>query len=72
MPALCKWRDPVNPARWRGHLDKLLPSAAEVKKKRNGGTTRSSSGDAIHREVPAFMTEVRALNSVSARWRLNG
>jgi hypothetical protein len=60
-----KWRDPVNPARWRGHLDKLLPSAAKVKKQRNGGTTRHHPA-MPYDEVPRFMTEVRALDSVSA------
>ena len=60
-----KWRDPVNPARWRGHLDKLLPSAAKVKKQRNGGTTRHHPA-MPYTEVPAFMIEVRALDSVSA------
>lgn len=27
-----KYRDPLNPARWRGHLDKLLPKPSRVKK----------------------------------------
>ncbi|HIN93525.1 MAG TPA: DUF4102 domain-containing protein, partial [Alphaproteobacteria bacterium] len=27
-----KYRDPINPARWRGHLDKLLPKPSRVKK----------------------------------------
>jgi integrase len=26
-----KYRDPLNPARWRGHLDKLLPKPSRVK-----------------------------------------
>jgi len=59
------WRDPLNPARWRGHLDKLLPSAAKVKKQRNGGTARHHPA-MPYTEVPQFMTEVRALDSVSA------
>jgi hypothetical protein len=27
-----KYRDPLNPARWRGHLDKLLPKPSRLKK----------------------------------------
>lgn len=60
-----QWRDSANPARWRGHLDKLLPSPARVKKQRNGGTTRHHPA-MPYTEVPAFMVEVRALDSVSA------
>jgi integrase len=54
-----KWRDPVNPARWRGHLDKLLPRPTKVKSVRHQPALD-------YREVPAFMVELRQLTSISA------
>jgi len=54
-----KYRDPLNPARWRGHLDKLLPKPSRVK--------RVSHHPAMpHTEVPAFMAELAGNGSVSA------
>ncbi len=54
-----KYRDPLNPARWRGHLDKLLPKPSRVKK--------SSHHPAMpHSEVPAFMGELWGNSSISA------
>ncbi len=55
-----KWRDPVNPARWKGHLDKLLPRPTRVK-------TVKHHPAMPYTELPAFMAELRALDSVSAR-----
>jgi integrase len=55
-----KYRDALNPARWRGHLDKLLPKPSRVR-------------NVVHHpampyeEVPAFMAELEQNGSVSAR-----
>lgn len=54
-----KYRDPLNPARWRGHLDKLLPKPTRVKK-----VTHHPAMP--HTEVPAFMAELTSNGSVSA------
>ena len=54
-----KYRDPLNPARWRGHLDKLLPKPSRVKKV-------SHHPAMPHTEVPAFMVELLGNGSVSA------
>jgi integrase len=54
-----KYRDPLNPARWRGHLDKLLPRPSRVKK-----VTHHPAMP--HTEVPAFMKELAGNGSVSA------
>ena len=54
-----QYRDPLNPARWRGHLDKLLPKPARVKK-----VTHHSAMP--HTEVPAFMAELSGSDTVSA------
>ena len=54
-----QYRDPLNPARWRGHLDKLLPKPARVKK-----VTHHPAMP--HTEVPAFMAELSDNDSVSA------
>ena len=54
------YREGENPARWRGHLDKLLPAPSKVKK-------------VIHHpslpygELPAFMELIRQKESISAR-----
>lgn len=54
-----KYRDPLNPARWRGHLDKLLPKPSRVKKVNHHPAMPYS-------EVPAFMTELSGKSSISA------
>ncbi len=54
-----KWRDPTNPARWRGHLDKLLPKPSRVRKVRHHPAMP-------HDEVPAFMEELKGKKGVSA------
>ncbi|MEA3275520.1 MAG: integrase arm-type DNA-binding domain-containing protein [Pseudomonadota bacterium] len=54
-----KYRDPLNPARWRGHLDKLLPKPARVKK-----VTHHPAMP--YTEVPRFLTELSRTDSVSA------
>jgi integrase len=53
------FRDQVNPARWRGHLDKLLPKPARVKTVTHHPAMR-------YTEVPAFMQELTVNGSISA------
>lgn len=54
------YRDGDNPARWRGHLDKLLPARAKVR--------RVTHHPALpYAELPTFMTKLRELTGVSAR-----
>jgi integrase len=48
-----------NPARWKGHLDRLLAPRSRVKPVRHHAALP-------HTEIPAFMSELRARNSVSA------
>jgi integrase len=55
-----KWRDAVNPARWRGHLDKLLPPPSRIKVVRHQPAIP-------YQEVSGFMAELRMMGSVSAR-----
>jgi integrase len=54
-----KWRDQSNPARWRGHLDKLLARPTKVSK-----PVHHPAMD--YREVPAFMVELADKDGVSA------
>jgi integrase len=53
------WRDLANPARWRGHLDKLLPRPARVK-----SVTHYPAMP--YTDLPAFMAELARNESVSA------
>lgn len=48
-----QYRDSMNPARWRGHLDKLLPKPSRVK-------PVSHHPAMPYSEVPAFMQELAA------------
>ncbi len=54
------WRDAANPARWRGHLDKLLPKPSKVKRVRHHPAMPFA-------EAPAFMAELRTLPGLAAR-----
>lgn len=54
-----KYRDQMNPARWRGHLDKLLPKPSRVKK-----VTHHPAMP--YYDVPKFMTELTDNESISA------
>lgn len=54
-----KYRDATNPARWRGHLDMLLPKPSRVK-------TIKHHPAMPYTDVPAFMTELSENSSVSA------
>lgn len=55
-----KYRTGENPARWRGHLDKLLPKRSKVQKVRNHPALP-------YPEVPAFMTALRARKGTAAK-----
>jgi integrase len=55
-----EYRDGPNPARWRGHLDKLLPSKSKVHKTEHFAALP-------YAEIPAFMAELRKHQSTSAR-----
>ncbi|NPU65384.1 integrase arm-type DNA-binding domain-containing protein [Bradyrhizobium sp. 83012] len=54
------FRQGENPARWRGHLDKLLPARAKVRKVKHHAALPFD-------KVPAFMTALRAQEGVAAR-----
>ena len=54
-----KYRDRLNPARWRGNLDMLLPKPSRVK-------TVTHHPAMPYTEVPAFMEELSENGSVSA------
>jgi integrase len=54
------YRDGENPARWRGHLDKLLPSRAKVRKVEHHAALP-------YGELPEFMTALRGQDGVAAR-----
>jgi integrase len=54
------YREGENPARWRGHLDKLLPSRRKVRRVRNHPAMP-------YADLPQFMSDLRTRASVSAR-----
>lgn len=54
-----KYRDGDNPARWRGHLDKLLPKRSKVQKVRNHPALP-------YAELPAFMEALRGRSGIAA------
>ncbi len=53
-------RSGENPARWRGHLQHLLPARNQVQRVRN-------QPGIPWRDMPSFMTELRSRDSISAR-----
>jgi integrase len=55
-----EYRDGENPARWRGHLDNLLPARAKVRKIKHYAALP-------YVDLPAFMAALRAQEDVSAR-----
>ena len=57
--AAYQYRDPLNPARWRGHLDKLLPRPSRMKEVAHHPAMP-------YAEVPAFFDELSRNGSVSA------
>jgi integrase len=54
------YRDGENPARWRGHLDKLLPNRRRLRRVRNHPAMP-------YADVPALMAELRGRESMSAK-----
>ena len=54
------YRQGDNPARWRGHLDKLLPSRSKVRKAEHHGALP-------YVELPAFIVKLREQEGVAAR-----
>jgi integrase len=55
-----QYRDGENPARWRGHLDKLLPAKAQLRPAKHHAALP-------YAEAPSFMAELRTRNEISAR-----
>jgi integrase len=53
-------REGENPARWRGHLDKLLPAPTKVRKVEHHAALP-------YDELPDFMTTLRAQDGIAAR-----
>lgn len=54
------YREGENPARWRGHLDKILPARAKVRKVEHHAALPYGA-------IPGFMTKVRAQQGIAAR-----
>src|SRR5208282_946518 len=54
------YRHGENPARWRGHLDKLLPSRAKVRKIKHHSALP-------YAELPAFLGKLREQEGIAAR-----
>jgi integrase len=52
-------RSGENPARWRGHLDQLLPKRQRL--------TRAHHAAMAYADVPAFMSDLRAREAIAAR-----
>ena len=51
-------RNEANPARWRGHLDKLLPKRAKL--------TRGHHAAMDYADVPAFIADLREREAMAA------
>ena len=54
-----KFRSGVNPARWRGHLDKLLPMPTKLKSVKHRPALD-------YKQVTAFMSKLRAFKSLAS------
>ena len=52
------YRTGENPARWRGHLDKLLPTRQKL--------TRGHHAAMAYRDVPGFITRLRERDTIAA------
>jgi hypothetical protein len=52
-------RNEANPARWRGHLDKLLPKRSKV--------TRGRHAAMEYAKLPAFLADLRRRPARAAR-----
>jgi integrase len=54
------YRDGENPARWRGHLDHLLPARGKIRRVQHHAAL-------AYAEIPAFVTALRGRNAIAAR-----
>jgi integrase len=54
------YRDGENPARWRGHLDHLLPARGKVRRVKHHAALP-------YAEIPAFVTALRGRDAIAAR-----
>ena len=54
------YRDGENPARWRGHLDKLLPARSKVREVEHHAALP-------YAELPAFLASLREQEGIAAR-----
>jgi len=55
-----EYRQGENPARWRGHLQEMLPAKTKVQKVKHHAALP-------YADVPAFMAQLRGRDSISAR-----
>ena len=62
------YRDGENPARWRGHLDHLLPRPSKAQRAKRAATGKSEHYAAMpYQDVPAFMAELRRRAAIAAK-----
>jgi integrase len=62
------YRRGENPARWRGHLDQLLPAPSKAKRAKRRATGRSEHHPAMpYDEIAAFMKELAGRHGNAAR-----
>jgi integrase len=54
------YREGENPARWRGHLDKLLPAQSKVRQVEHHAAL-------VYTELPAFLASLREQEGIAAR-----
>lgn len=60
-------REGENPARWRGHLDHVLPKPSKAKRRRNESLGRSGHHAAMpYAAVPAFMSQLAERGGIAA------
>src|SRR5215471_15083329 len=57
---VCGYRDGENPARWRGHLDNVLPARSRVR-------VVEHLAALPYAELPAFLVSLRAREAIAAR-----
>jgi len=57
---VCGYRDGENPARWRGHLDNVLPALSRVRQVEHLAALP-------YAELPAFLVSLRAREAIAAR-----
>jgi integrase len=61
------WRQGDNPARWRGHLDKLLPKKVKVARAKQAATGRGEHHAAMpYAEIGGFLAKLRQQNGIAA------